>query len=98
MYLSKTLDKNLFIFQYPIKTDANCYDDATITKTEIRPINGDIRLEVDIDINSANYDHRRGERIASAIDGSHGPYDEKSEKSYFQRYQLTQFFLIINNN
>ncbi|KAF7994188.1 hypothetical protein HCN44_011457 [Aphidius gifuensis] len=93
VYLSKILDENLFIFQYPIKTDANCYDDATIRKTEIRPINGDIRLEVDVDINSANYDHRKGERIATAIDGSHGPYDEKDEKSYFQSNMMDKIVL-----
>lgn len=93
VYLSKILDDKLYIFQYPLKSNTDSYDDSTILKTTMKPQIGDIRLEIELDINSANYDHRKGEDIATDIDGQHDRYEEKDEKCYFRSNMMDKIVL-----
>ncbi|CAG5100792.1 Similar to Polr3e: DNA-directed RNA polymerase III subunit RPC5 (Mus musculus) [Cotesia congregata] len=81
--LSTSLADKLYIFQYPIRPASKGYDNTTFLKTSIKPENQEFRIEVGLDCNSANYDQRKGEKIAMDADG---PFDrcENDKDRYFQ--------------
>ncbi|XP_074095354.1 RNA polymerase III subunit E [Cotesia typhae] len=81
--LSTSLADKLYIFQYPIRPASKGYDNTKFLKTSIKPENQEFRIEVGLDCNSANYDQRKGEKIAMDADG---PFDrfENDKDRYFQ--------------
>lgn len=76
VFLSKTLAEKLFIFQYPIRSAREGYDNATFLKTSIKPENQEARIEVALDTDNVNYDQSKGEQIAMNVDGASKPEDE----------------------
>ncbi|XP_001600399.1 DNA-directed RNA polymerase III subunit RPC5 [Nasonia vitripennis] len=65
VYLSKRLNDKLFIFQYPMKPASDGYDNATFIKTNIKPDNQEVAIEVEINTNDPHYNTNRGQAIAA---------------------------------
>lgn len=85
VFLSKTLENKLYIFQYPIRPARDGYDNATFLKTAIKPENQEVRIEVAVDTYSINYDKMKGRQIAINADGNSKTEQEDDEK-VFDRY------------
>ncbi|XP_014226289.1 DNA-directed RNA polymerase III subunit RPC5-like [Trichogramma pretiosum] len=64
VYLSKRLEDNLFIFQYPLKSAQDGYDDAIVKNAAIKIENQEVKLDVMLDTTSINYDEDKAEEIA----------------------------------
>lgn len=84
VFLSKTLAEKLFIFQYPLRSTREGYDNTTFLKTSIKPENQEVQLEVSLDTENVNYDHSKGEQIVINVDGSSKPGQD--EEKPFDRY------------
>ncbi|KAL2740836.1 DNA-directed RNA polymerase III subunit RPC5 [Vespula squamosa] len=82
VFLSKTLENKLFIFQYPIRPARDGYDNATFLKTSIKPENQEVRIEVAVDTYSLNYDKMKGRQIAVNADGNSKTEQEDDEKVF----------------
>ncbi|OAD60047.1 DNA-directed RNA polymerase III subunit RPC5 [Eufriesea mexicana] len=82
VYLSKTLAEKLFIFQYPVRSCKEGYDNVTFLKTSIKPENQEVLIEVAVDTHSVNYDQSKGEQIAINADGDSKIDQEDDEKAF----------------
>ncbi|KAK3930241.1 DNA-directed RNA polymerase III subunit RPC5 [Frankliniella fusca] len=69
VYVSQTLAKQLFIYQYPTRPAFSTYPENPIVKSSIKPQLQEVELELGIDTRSVNYDSGRGEQIAINADG-----------------------------
>ncbi|KAJ1526730.1 hypothetical protein ONE63_008310 [Megalurothrips usitatus] len=69
VYVSQTLAKQLFIYQYPTRPAFSTSTENHIVKSCIKPQLQEVELEMSIDTRSANYDSGRGEQIAINADG-----------------------------
>lgn len=78
VYVSQTLAKQLFIYQYPTRPAFSTSGENNIVKSCIKPQLQEVELEISIDTRSSNYDSGRGEQIAINADGvsSSGNVDE----------------------
>lgn len=99
VYLSKVLADKLFIFQYPLKSNSDCFHNSTFRKVLIKPQNQKVRLEVKIDHSkdNVNYDHQRGKHLATYIDGVTDRFESGKDDSYFSRYTFflrNSFFIL----
>eukprot|EP00128_Syssomonas_multiformis_P016718 Colp12_sorted_trinity150504_noHs@30953 len=81
IFVSQTLSKNLFVFQFPLRAPNAPYDTgAAELKARIKPIQQKIELEIPLDTASENYDREKGEQFAAAADPegvAPGAYNEK---------------------
>ncbi|KAI4472636.1 hypothetical protein M0802_005662 [Mischocyttarus mexicanus] len=82
IFLSKTLENQLFIFQYPTRTVEQGYDDAIIVNSSIKPENTEVRLEIAYDTCSINYDQMKGRQIAINADGNSKSDQENDTKIF----------------
>lgn len=69
VYVSQTLAKQLFIYQYPTRPAFSTCSENPVVKSSIKPQLQEVELELGIDTRSANYDSGRGEQIAINADG-----------------------------
>jgi DNA-directed RNA polymerase-3 subunit RPC5 len=88
VFVSQTLAKQLYIYQYPTRPAVSAYEENDIVKSCIKPQLQEVELELSIDTHSSNYDSGRGEQIAINADGISG--SSKSSKTgdgpVFPRY------------
>ena len=84
MYVSQTLAKQLFIYQYPTRPASSSGAESIIVKSSIKPQLQEVELEMSIDTRSKNYDSGRGEQIAVNADGV-GSALKTGEDSFFPR-------------
>lgn len=82
VFLSKILADKLFIIQYPTYMKDGC-DNATISKTSIKPENQEVRMELAIDTDKLSYDHDVGKKLALVADGKSAGNDDEG---VFSRY------------
>uniref|UniRef100_A0A1B6DQ29 DNA-directed RNA polymerase III subunit RPC5 n=1 Tax=Clastoptera arizonana TaxID=38151 RepID=A0A1B6DQ29_9HEMI len=88
VYLSHSLSKNLFIFQYPTVPAFVNNDNEVITKCCVKPEHQEVLLEMALDTQSPNYDISHGEQIALNVDGN------KNKDKYFQSSMMDKTSLI----
>lgn len=69
VYLSKTLANQLYVLQYPNKKLDNNLDKAEVTKSCVKPINQEFKIDFTLDTASRHYDAFKGEQFAIAADG-----------------------------
>lgn len=68
VYLSRDLEDKLFIFQYPVLPVTSSSSKLNIIKSQIKPENQEVVLELGLDSKSHNYDRSHGEQIALNAD------------------------------
>lgn len=69
VYLSRTLAKNLYIYQYPARPANRDWSDVQIVNAALKPKNQVVRLEVGLDTNSDKFCSSVAEQIAINTDG-----------------------------
>ncbi|XP_015172040.1 PREDICTED: DNA-directed RNA polymerase III subunit RPC5 [Polistes dominula] len=82
VFLSKTLENKLFIFQYPTRPADQGYDDATFLNSSIKPENTEVKLEIAYDTYSPTYDKMKGRQIAINADGNSN-FDQEDDNKIF---------------
>ncbi|XP_069692182.1 DNA-directed RNA polymerase III subunit RPC5 [Periplaneta americana] len=82
VYLSKLLAEKLFLFQFPVRPSHVSYDDTKVIQSCIKPQHQEVKLELELDTQSSNYDTGRGEQIAWNVDGK--KEDRKAEDKFFK--------------
>lgn len=91
IYLSKKLQDSLYVFQYPLqpkylKTDTN------IRKAYFKPDNQEVKLEVELNVESTNFDTMKAEDIARDVDSNKD--SRKGEKEVvFENEIMDKYFL-----
>lgn len=83
VFLSQTLAKQLYIFQYPIKSATDNWKDAAVLDCKIKPIHQRVKLEIGLDTESNAFDISKAEEIALNTDG-------------YQVFYLYVYFFNIN--
>lgn len=68
IYLSKRLENQLYLFQYPLKPKAS-RQKINIRKAYFKPKNQEVKLEQVVDPTSKNFDLFKAEQLAKEIDG-----------------------------
>ncbi|CAH1388946.1 unnamed protein product [Nezara viridula] len=68
VYLSRDLEDKLFIFQYPALPITSPSSKLNVFKSQIKPENQEVILELGLDSKSHNYDRSHGEQIALNAD------------------------------
>uniref|UniRef100_A0A1Y1NFR0 Uncharacterized protein n=1 Tax=Photinus pyralis TaxID=7054 RepID=A0A1Y1NFR0_PHOPY len=67
VFLSKRLEDQLYLFQYPLRPTTNKLPD--VKKCFIKPNNETVKLEVQLDVVSPNFDIGKAEDVALRVDG-----------------------------
>ncbi|XP_034243613.1 DNA-directed RNA polymerase III subunit RPC5 [Thrips palmi] len=92
VYVSQTLAKQLFIYQYPTRPASSSGAENIIVKSSIKPQLQEVELEMSIDTRSSNYDTGRGEQIAINADGV-GSALKTGEESVFPSGKMDRMTL-----
>lgn len=83
MFLSKNLQENLFLFQYPTKTQVSNFETAAaVVNCCAKPVNQEVKVDFALDTESPFYDRFKGEQLALAADGKS---IAKGERPTFKR-------------
>lgn len=69
VFLSKGLQDNLYIFQYPNKTNNTNFESAKVVNCCVKPANQDVKVDFALNTESKFYDLFKGEQLALAADG-----------------------------
>lgn len=69
IFNSRRLQKQLYLLQYPL-VPKKCTNDLKIRKGLFKPNNQELQLEMEIDIESPNFDLDRAQLIAEEVDGA----------------------------
>ncbi|EDV97677.1 DNA-directed RNA polymerase III subunit RPC5 [Drosophila grimshawi] len=69
VFLSKNLQDNLYLFQYPTKTELPNLDDAIVVNCCVKPFTQEVKVDFGLNIESKSYDRFKGEQFAVAADG-----------------------------
>ncbi|XP_067646956.1 DNA-directed RNA polymerase III subunit RPC5 [Eurosta solidaginis] len=69
VYLSKNLQENLYLFQYPTKTQISNFDNAAVVNCCVKPVNQEVKVDFALNTESQFYDRFKGEAFALASDG-----------------------------
>ncbi|EDW70102.1 DNA-directed RNA polymerase III subunit RPC5 [Drosophila virilis] len=69
VFLSKNLQDNLYLFQYPTKTQLLNHDDAVVVNCCVKPFTQEVKVDFGLNIESNHYDRFKGEQFAVAADG-----------------------------
>lgn len=88
VFLSKNLQDNLYLFQYPTKTEIANHDDAIIINCCVKPFTQEVKVDFGLNIESKHYDRFKGEQFAVAADGknTYGAVPPKgAERPTFKR-------------
>ncbi|GJQ72361.1 hypothetical protein Trydic_g3446 [Trypoxylus dichotomus] len=80
IYLSKKLDEELYIFQYPLQPKF-LKNENDVKKAFFKPENQEVKLEVELNVESPNFDTVKAEDIARDVDSSKDT--QKGEKEVF---------------
>ncbi|XP_014248704.1 DNA-directed RNA polymerase III subunit RPC5 [Cimex lectularius] len=67
VFLTHDLSENLFVYQYPVQPAASV-GKYNVIKSQIKPENQEVVLEVSLDTQNANYDKAQGEHLAQIVD------------------------------
>ncbi|XP_075160810.1 RNA polymerase III subunit E [Haematobia irritans] len=82
VFLSKNLQDNLYLFQYPTKTQVSNFENAAVVNCCVKPINKEVKVDFALDTESPFYDRFKGEQMALAADGK---TQAKGERPTFKR-------------
>ena len=63
VYLSKQLEKKLYLLQYPVRPGQMTYDDTEFLAARIKPKQQKLEVEVSVNTRSSNYDASKGEQV-----------------------------------
>ncbi|KAL7733826.1 hypothetical protein ACLKA6_011549 [Drosophila palustris] len=88
VFLSKNLQDNLYLFQYPTKTEIANHDDAIVVNCCVKPFSQEVKVDFGLNIESKHYDRFKGEQFAVAADGknTYGAVPPKgAERPTFKR-------------
>lgn len=88
VFLCHDLEEKLFIFQYPIHPATASSSNLNIVKSQIKPDNQEVVLEVGLDTQSPNYDKSHGEQIALSIDKDKANSAKTFPLKYVDRLKL----------
>ncbi|XP_055373249.1 DNA-directed RNA polymerase III subunit RPC5 [Condylostylus longicornis] len=69
IFLSKSLENNLFVLQFPNRSSDRSTDGEDIVNSCIKPINREIKIDFHVDSESKFYDRFKGKSFAIASDG-----------------------------
>ncbi|KRT81897.1 hypothetical protein AMK59_6330, partial [Oryctes borbonicus] len=81
IYLSKKLDEELYIFQYPLQPRF-LKNDNNVKKSFFKPENQEVKLEVELNVNSPNFDTIKAEDIARDVDSNKDTQKDEKEVSF----------------
>ncbi|KAH8370993.1 hypothetical protein KR093_005850 [Drosophila rubida] len=69
VFLSKQLQHNLYLFQYPTKTEIPNHDDAVVVNCCVKPFTQEVKVDFGLNSESKHYDHFKAEQFAVSADG-----------------------------
>ncbi|XP_017862331.1 PREDICTED: DNA-directed RNA polymerase III subunit RPC5 [Drosophila arizonae] len=69
VFLSKNLQDNLYLFQYPTKTELLNNDNAVVVNCCVKPFTQEVKVDFGLNIESKHFDRFKGEQFAVAADG-----------------------------
>lgn len=69
IYLSKKLEENLYVFQYPLQPRF-IKQNTNIRKAFFKPENQEVKLDVELNVESPNFDAIKAEDIARDVDSN----------------------------
>jgi hypothetical protein len=69
---------------------------AVCLQSCIKPQHQEVKLELALDVHSANYDTSRGEQIACNADGVAGSKNEKTEEKFFKKLVVLLSYIDIH--
>ncbi|XP_054732152.1 DNA-directed RNA polymerase III subunit RPC5 [Anastrepha obliqua] len=69
VFLSKNLQENLYLFQYPTKTQISNFDNSAVVNCCVKPLNQEVKVDFALNTESHFYDRFKGEQFALASDG-----------------------------
>lgn len=78
--MSKKLEDELYVFQYPLQPRF-LKNDANVRKAYFKPANQEVKLEVELNTESPNFDPVKAEDIAREVDSNKEA--KKGEKEVF---------------
>lgn len=82
MFLSKNLEKNLYVFQYPTKSSSSsAFENTTVSNCCVKPINQEVKVDFELNVESNFYDQFKGRNFALASDGK---AQQKGERPTFR--------------
>ncbi|XP_026728901.1 DNA-directed RNA polymerase III subunit RPC5 [Trichoplusia ni] len=87
VFLSQSLAKHLYVYQYPVRPANRDWKDVKVVNAAIKPRNKMVRLEVGLDTYSDRYCTSKGEQIAINTDGqqeSSWHIKERDKSQYFK--------------
>lgn len=70
VFLAKTLAKNLYLFQYPVRPASMSYDSVTVVESRVKPAQQRVELDIALNTDCINFDRSKSEQIALNVDGS----------------------------
>lgn len=81
--MSKNLQDNLYLFQYPTKTNIGNFDNAAVVNCCVKPINHEVKVDFILQTESRYFDRFKAERFAIAADGKVCYKEGKGQKVTF---------------
>ncbi|CAD7004910.1 DNA-directed RNA polymerase III subunit RPC5 [Ceratitis capitata] len=82
VFLSKNLQENLYLFQYPTKTQISNFDNSNVINCCVKPLNQEVKVDFALNTESNFYDRFKGEKFALASDGK---TQAKGERPTYKR-------------
>ncbi|XP_017777402.1 PREDICTED: DNA-directed RNA polymerase III subunit RPC5 [Nicrophorus vespilloides] len=95
IYLSKRLEKQLYVFQYPFRPKLS-KTELAIEKSYLKPDNKEVKLEMGIDTSSSNFDITKAEQIAMEVDGMQTDKN-KDKEVVFENEYMDKIILTSSN-
>jgi len=83
VFLAKSLAKQLFLYQYPVRPCSMSYDSVEVLDSKVKSKQQQVEITLGLNTNSSNYDESKGEQIALNVDGcdAHSTSDKSRSKS-----------------
>jgi len=69
VFIAKSLQNNLYLFQYPVRPAHMSYDTSTVVQSRVRPGNQQVELSLALNADGPNFDVSKGEQMALNVDG-----------------------------
>jgi len=82
VFLAKSLAKQLFLYQYPVRPCSMSYDSVEVLDSKVKSKQQQVEITLSLNTNSSNYDESKGEQIALNVDGcdAHSTSDKSRSK------------------
>ncbi|XP_022917040.1 DNA-directed RNA polymerase III subunit RPC5 [Onthophagus taurus] len=93
IFLSKRLENSLYVFQYPLQPKNRGFNQS-ISKAYIRPDNQEVKLDVDLNVESINFDVGKAELIARDLELNSDK--KKPENVVFQNHIMDKVLFTSN--